>query len=95
MTPRRQATLNLSPSLQYDGGDLRAWQRRLCRKLRQLVGEMSKERCALRHHQRVLGGAKGRCHLVVGEGGHRFHADDAWPVMLKEIAGLQRTGKPK
>lgn len=30
-------------------------------------------------------GAKRRCHLVVGDGGHRFYADDAWPVMLKEI----------
>ena len=35
-------------------------------------------------------GAKGRCHLVVGEGGHRFYANDAWPVMLKEIARLKR-----
>ncbi len=27
-----------------------------------------------------------RCHLVAGAGGHRFYADDAWPIMLKEIA---------
>ena len=27
-----------------------------------------------------------RCRLVVGEGGHRFYADDAWPVMLKQIS---------
>ena len=36
-------------------------------------------------------GAKSRCHLVVGDGGHRFYADDAWPVMLKEIKRHQRT----
>jgi len=34
-------------------------------------------------------GAGDRCHLVVGEGGHRFYADDAWPVMLKEIGRLK------
>ena len=34
-------------------------------------------------------GAKDRCHLVVGKGGHRFYADDAWPVMLKEIERLK------
>jgi len=33
-------------------------------------------------------GAEKRCHLVVGQGGHRFYADDAWPVMLKEISRL-------
>jgi len=32
--------------------------------------------------------AADHCHLVVGQGGHRFYADDAWPVMLKEIAQL-------
>ena len=25
------------------------------------------------------------CHLVVGKEGHRFYADDAWPMMLREI----------
>jgi hypothetical protein len=30
-------------------------------------------------------GAENRCHLVVGDGGHRFYADEAWPVMMKEI----------
>jgi dienelactone hydrolase len=30
-------------------------------------------------------GAERHCHLVVGNGGHRFYADDAWPVMLNEI----------
>ncbi len=29
--------------------------------------------------------AADRCHLVVGPEGHRFYADQAWPVMLKEI----------
>lgn len=26
-------------------------------------------------------GAEDNCRLVVGEGGHRFYTDDAWPVM--------------
>jgi len=30
-------------------------------------------------------GAENRCHLVVGPGDHRFYADAAWPVMLKEL----------
>jgi len=30
-------------------------------------------------------GAERHCHLVVGAGGHRFYADDAWPVMLEEL----------
>ena len=29
--------------------------------------------------------AADRCHLVVGQGGHRFYADDAWPVMMREL----------
>jgi dienelactone hydrolase len=29
--------------------------------------------------------AAARCHLIVGAGGHRFYAEDAWPVMLEEI----------
>ena len=32
----------------------------------------------------AAGGAE-NCHLVVGEGGHRFYAEDAWPVMLEEL----------
>jgi len=32
-------------------------------------------------------GAGDACHLVVGEGGHRFYAADAWPVMLDIIQG--------
>ena len=31
-------------------------------------------------------GAKNRCALVVGEGGHRFYADDAWPVFERLTA---------
>ncbi len=34
-------------------------------------------------------GVADRCHLVVGPEGHRFYADLAWPVMLKEIERLQ------
>ena len=34
-------------------------------------------------------GAPDRCHLIVGAGGHRFYADDAWPVMLREL-GMAR-----
>jgi hypothetical protein len=30
-------------------------------------------------------GAEDRCHLVIGSEGHRFYADDAWPVMLREM----------
>jgi dipeptidyl aminopeptidase/acylaminoacyl peptidase len=33
-------------------------------------------------------GAKNRCHLVVGSGGHRFYAEDAWPIILREIDQL-------
>ena len=30
-------------------------------------------------------GAADRCHHVIGEGGHQFYADTAWPVMLAEM----------
>lgn len=30
-------------------------------------------------------GAAGRCHHVIGEGGHQFYARDAWPVMIREM----------
>ena len=33
-------------------------------------------------------GAPDRCRLVIGEGGHRFYADLAWPV-FRELAGWQ------
>jgi dienelactone hydrolase len=32
-------------------------------------------------------GAADRCQLIVGAGGHRFYADDAWPVMLNFMQG--------
>lgn len=49
-------------------------------------------RRAFRDLQRIYDacGAKERCHLVIGDGGHRFYADDAWPGMLKEIENIQR-----
>jgi hypothetical protein len=28
-------------------------------------------------------GASDACELVVGDGGHRFYADDAWPVFAQ------------
>lgn len=34
-------------------------------------------------------GAADRCHLVVGPEGHRYYAELAWPVMLKEINRLK------
>jgi dienelactone hydrolase len=33
-------------------------------------------------------GAEERCHLVVGDGGHRFYAEMAWPTMLEELARI-------
>ncbi len=33
-----------------------------------------------------LAGAENNCRLVVGSGGHRFYADDAWPVMHELLA---------
>lgn len=32
-------------------------------------------------------GAEDSCRLIIGEGGHRFYAADAWPVMLDFIQG--------
>jgi hypothetical protein len=32
-------------------------------------------------------GAADACRLVVGSGGHRFYADDAWPEMLELMNG--------
>ncbi len=50
-------------------------------------------RKAFRSLQRIYkaAGASGRCHLVVGDGGHRFYAEDAWPVMMKEINRLNQS----
>jgi predicted esterase len=44
-------------------------------------------RRAFRHLKKIYRacGAGTECHLVVGEEGHRFYADAAWPVMLKII----------
>ena len=49
-------------------------------------------RRAFRHLKRIYAaaGAADRCHLVVGNGGHRFFAAEAWPVMLKEIPGNEK-----
>ncbi len=33
-------------------------------------------------------GAEEHCHLIVGKEGHRFYADDAWPVMMREVEML-------
>jgi dienelactone hydrolase len=33
-------------------------------------------------------GAADGCHLIVGKGGHRFYAEDAWPVLSDEIHRL-------
>ena len=33
-----------------------------------------------------LAGAKDKCRLVIGDGGHRFYADDSWPV-FRELSG--------
>ena len=43
-----------------------------------------------RHLQAIYraAGAADRCHLVVGPEGHRFYADLAWPVLLKETRRL-------
>ena len=47
-------------------------------------------RSAFKDLQRIYtaAGAPKQCHLVVGREGHRFYADDAWPVMLKVINRL-------
>ncbi len=39
----------------------------------------------------IAAGAAGRCRLVVGSGGHRFYAEEAWPHALEEI-NMLRTG---
>jgi dienelactone hydrolase len=44
-------------------------------------------RKAFRDLQRIYeaAGAKENCRLAIGEGGHRFYADDGWPKLLKMI----------
>lgn len=45
-------------------------------------------RKAFRQLKRIYAaaGAEDRCHLVEGDGGHRFYAEIAWKAMLKELA---------
>jgi len=44
-------------------------------------------RKAFRNLKRIYeaAGAADRCHLVVGDGDHRFYADQAWPVLMREF----------
>ncbi len=35
--------------------------------------------------------AKKHCHLVVGNGGHRYYAKESWPLILKEFNHLLKT----
>lgn len=49
-----------------------------------LIGGTREEFQRLKEIYRAAG-AEDRCRLVVGEGGHRFYADLAWPVMLREL----------
>jgi dienelactone hydrolase len=46
-------------------------------------------RKAFKHLQGIYDacGARDRCHLVVGAEGHRFYAEQAWPLILREIRG--------
>jgi len=48
---------------------------------------ISATRKAFRELKRIYHatGAAARCHLVVGNGGHRFYAQKAWPTMLSEL----------
>lgn len=47
-------------------------------------------RKAFRDLERIYeaSGAGNRCHLVVGAEGHRFYAEEAWPVLVKELGRL-------
>ncbi len=47
-------------------------------------------RRAFRQLKRIYraAGAQENCHLVIGQNGHRFYAEDAWPVMMREIERL-------
>ena len=44
-------------------------------------------RKAFRQLQRIYDGcgAKENCHLVVGGEGHRYYAEQAWPIIVKEL----------
>jgi hypothetical protein len=37
-------------------------------------------------------GAGDRCHLVVGDEGHRYYADLAWPLILREFQTAESAG---
>lgn len=54
-------------------------------------------RRAFKDLQRIYSacGAKNLCRLVVGDGGHRFYADDAWPLMLEAIQRIPGRPTPK
>ena len=45
---------------------------------------------AFRDLQRIFqaAGAEKHCHLVIGKAGHRFYADDAWPVIIVELKNI-------
>lgn len=47
-------------------------------------------RKAFRDLQKIYdsAGAKQHCHLIVGQQGHRFYADQAWPFIKKELQQL-------
>jgi len=53
-------------------------------------------RRAFRELRKIYGafGSRNRCHLVVGRGGHRFYANDAWPVLMRELGRIRRAGRP-
>jgi dienelactone hydrolase len=40
-------------------------------------------------------GAPGNCHHVIGEGGHRYYAGDAWPVMLEKLGRIGTDRVPR
>ena len=50
-------------------------------------------RRAFRELQQIYDGcgAKARCHLVVGSEGHRYYADQAWPIIMKELESKRFT----
>lgn len=55
-----------------------------------LIFPVSGVRKAFRHLKRIYraAGAEKHCHLVIGNEGHRFYADLAWPKALAEISKL-------
>jgi dienelactone hydrolase len=49
------------------------------------LGEVKKAFTSLKKIYRAAGAEK-HCHLIVGQGGHRFYAAESWPKMLAEIS---------